>query len=167
MEKLNLKLLGEFGLQSQRGQSIRISSKKARTLVAYLASRPGHPVSRVELARMLWEKHDEPQALTNLRQNLSVINNQLCGICPNWLIKDSGFISLNSTLFTSDIGLIHELAGTTDRAKLERVTELFSGSFLEGLAFNEESVTRWLEQARQKYELQQIELRKTTARKAK
>ncbi|MCH8106609.1 MAG: hypothetical protein IIC58_14090 [Proteobacteria bacterium] len=59
MDKLNLKLLGEFGLQIQEGPCIRVSSKKSRALMGYLASRPGHPVSRVDLARLLWERHDE------------------------------------------------------------------------------------------------------------
>ena len=77
MSKLNLKLLGEFGLQTQAGDGIKITSRKARVLLGYLASRPGYSVSRIDLARILWERHDDQQALTNLRQTLSVLNQLL------------------------------------------------------------------------------------------
>ena len=160
MDKLNLKLLGEFGLQIQEGPCIRVSSKKSRALMGYLASRPGHPVSRVDLARLLWERHDEQQALTNLRQTLSVLNNQLSDICPQWMTKDSGFISLDAELFASDIDQIHEISHFADRASLETAVELFRGAFLEGLAFHEESLNNWLDQERQKYEIKHIEIRK-------
>ncbi|MFV2031451.1 MAG: BTAD domain-containing putative transcriptional regulator [Gammaproteobacteria bacterium] len=160
MDKLNLQLLGEFGLQSQEGLCIKVSSKKSRALVGYLASRPGRPVSRVDLARMLWERHDEQQALTNLRQTLSVLNNQLCSICPQWMIKDSGFISLDADLFASDIDQVQAISHSADRASLEIAAELFRGRFLEGLNFHEESLNRWLDGERQKYEIRHIEIRK-------
>lgn len=103
MSKLNLLVLGEFSLRVREGEWIKISSKKARALLAYLATRPGRTVSRVELARMLWERHDEQQAFTNLRQTLSVLNNQLAAVSVDWLVKDSGFLALNTDLFESDM----------------------------------------------------------------
>ena len=160
MDKLNLQLLGEFGLQSQEGLCIRVSSKKSRALVGYLASRPGHSVSRVELARVFWERHDEQQALTNLRQSLSVLNNQLSEFCPKWLVKESGFISLDSELFSSDIDQIRDIPASTDRPGLEIAAALFRGSFLDGLNFHEQSLMSWLDQKRQNYEIRHIEIRK-------
>ena len=138
MDKLNLQLLGEFGLQSQQGLCIKIPSKKSRALLGYLASRPAHSASRIDLARIFWERHDEQQALINLRQSLSVLNRLISSICPQWLVKESGFISLNADLFTSDTGQVDKILPSADRASLEAAADLFRGSFLEGLNFHEE-----------------------------
>ena len=160
MGKLSLHLLGEFGLQTQAGNSINITSRKARVLLGYLASRPGYSVSRVDLARMLWERHDDQQALTNLRQTLSVLNQLLNHDHPGWLIKHSGFLALNPDSFEIDIDLIQREPITTEYKHLESVVAMFSGAFLEGMAFHEEALSTWLDQQRQSLECLNIELRK-------
>lgn len=160
MGKLNLQLLGEFGLQTQAGDGIKITSRKARVLLGYLASRPGYSVSRIDLARILWERHDDQQALTNLRQTLSVLNQLLKHEHPGWLIKQSGFLALNAESFEIDIELIQRDLATAEQNHLETLAAMFSGAFLEGMAFHEENLSAWLDQQRQAIECLNIELRK-------
>ena len=160
MSKLSLLVLGEFSLRVREGECIKVSSKKARALLAYLATRPGRTVSRVELARMLWERHDEQQAFTNLRQTLSVLNNQLAGVSTDWMVKDSGFLALNTDLFESDMDQVQLASHSHDTSEIEKAIALLQGEFLEGLVFHEESLNRWLDQRRRQYEITHIELRK-------
>lgn len=160
MNKLKLQLLGDFGLHSQDGRHIKFTSKKARALLGYLASKAGHSVSRVDLARLLWERHDEQQALTNLRQTLSVLNNQLSEICPGLIIRDLGNLTLDADLFVTEIQQIQAASQSNDRNELEAVAELFRGEFLEGLSFHEERLNSWVDQQRQAYEIRQVETRK-------
>ncbi len=160
MGKLNLQLLGEFGLQTQAGDGIKITSRKARVFLGYLASRPDYSVSRIDIARILWERHDDQQALTNLRQTLSVLNQLLNRDHPGWLIKESGFLALNPESFEIDIDLIRRDLATAEQNHLETLATMFAGAFLEGMTFHEENLSAWLDQQRQGIECLNIELRK-------
>jgi TolB-like protein/Tfp pilus assembly protein PilF len=159
MSRLFLQLLGEFGLQDNSDSRIAISSKKARALFAYLATRPDYSASRIDLARVLWERHDDSQALTNLRQTLSVLNQKLAKSCPQWLLKGSGTIALNPQCFKFDIEQV-ELQATADQDSLEAIVNLFRGPFLQGLSFHENSLYEWLCQQRERFERLGIETRK-------
>ena len=159
MSKLFLQLLGEFGLHDQSGTRILISSKKARALIAYLVTRSDYSASRIDLARVLWERHDDSQALTNLRQTLSVLNQQLSKPCPDWLLKGSGTIALNPNCFDIDIEKVQP-SPTSELSLLEAMVAHFRGSFLQGLSFHENGLYDWLCQQRERFERLNIESRK-------
>ncbi len=93
MKKLHLQLLGHFSLKTSAGLNIEITSKKAKALLAYLAI-SSQPVSRASLAELLWERHDRVQAMTNLRQALSVIQ-RLFPPATGWL--DCSYLTNNAT----------------------------------------------------------------------
>ena len=160
MSQLTLLLLGVFSLRTSQGIEISMTSKKARVLLAYLASRPGFRASRLDTALLLWEFHDEKQALTNLRQTLAVLNHQFGSHSPHWLIRDSGFISLNKDFITVDISEVKNLDGIKDKSLCERAIDLFKGQFLEGLSFHEPGLNDWLNQQRQNFDNYQVKIRK-------
>ena len=158
MSQLILQLLGAFELQSSDGFSFRIASKKARVLLAYLAQKSGYSASRLEIAQLLWEYHEEQQALTNLRQILAVLNGLLSDQFPDWLERQEGFLALNPAVFRIDINQIE----TVSRESLDtasEVSDLFKGGFLEGLSFHESALNDWLISQRSLYENLQIDLR--------
>ena len=159
MSKLFLQLLGEFGLHDNSGTRILISSKKARALIAYLVTRSDYSASRIDLARVLWERHDDSQALTNLRQTLSVLNQQLSKPCPDWLLKGSGTIALNPDYFDIDIEKVQP-SPRSELSLLETMVSHFRGSFLQGLSFHENGLYDWLCQQRERFERLNIESRK-------
>ena len=160
MSKLYLQLLGEFRLTHGGDSRIPVTSKKARALLGFLATKSGYCFSRIDLARMLWERHDDPQALTNLRQTLSVLNQDIGKVCKDWLIKDPGMIALNAEFFTFDIEN-SQLVGTPDILQLESAVRDYEGAFLQGLSFHENNLFDWLCQQREKFEQLNIENRKS------
>lgn len=140
MVKLNLHLLGQFCLTTSDGQTITVSSKKAKALLAYLAVSSG-PVSREKLAELLWERHDRVQAMTNFRQTLSVIRRLIDPVMDGWITVESQTIQLNTSYFNID------LTAPNEKSDVE---------FLQGLTFYEEQLCEWLMLNRQYYRLETI-----------
>jgi DNA-binding SARP family transcriptional activator len=78
MGAMQLRLLGGFELRDAAGAVVRLPTRKAEALLAYLAvdSRQSH--SREDLAALLWGDADERSSLASLRQTLSLIG-KCCG----------------------------------------------------------------------------------------
>lgn len=157
MSHLKLQLMGVFELLSPAGLCLKIPSRKARVLLAYLASRVDFSASRLDVAHLLWEHHEEQQALTNLRQLLAVLNGLISSESPEWLIKQNSFLALNPDIWRIDTNQIERRQIDTEQ-ELESTLELFKGKFLEGLSFHESELSEWLDQFRRQYENHQIEL---------
>ena len=68
MAAIGLKLLGGFEVTVAKGQTVRLPTRKAQALLAYLAMTPGRRVARDAAATLLWPHADEPAARNNLRQ---------------------------------------------------------------------------------------------------
>ena len=62
MGKVNLALLGGLRLQTDSGEPVPLSTKKAGALLAYLALHPGQAQARTKLATLLWGDRGEGQA---------------------------------------------------------------------------------------------------------
>ena len=140
MVKLNLHLLGQFSLTTSEGQVITVSSKKAKALLAYLAI-SSCAVSRAKLAELLWERHDRVQAMTNLRQTLSVVRRLIDPVIDDWIKVESQTIQLNTFRFNIDLTAPNENS---------------DAEFLHGLTFYEEQLCEWLMLNRQYYRLESI-----------
>jgi DNA-binding SARP family transcriptional activator len=63
-------LLGGFEARLASGPQLRLPTKKAQALLAYLAMRPGHRHSRDKLASLLWGDKRDEQARDGLRHAL-------------------------------------------------------------------------------------------------
>jgi DNA-binding SARP family transcriptional activator len=68
---LRLRLLGSFELKGPGDRTIRITARKTRALLAFLALQNGAPQSRERLAALLWEDADAELARSSLRQALT------------------------------------------------------------------------------------------------
>ena len=78
MSKLRLTLLGGFGLRDAAGTELRLPTRKAEALLAYLATASRQSHHRETLASLLWNAASEQAALASLRQALSLIG-KACG----------------------------------------------------------------------------------------
>src|SRR5262245_26460580 len=72
-DRLQVRLLGEFGLVRAGSDLGPITSTRARSLIAFLARHAGEHHSRQRLAFMLWPDSTESQSRTNLRNVLHVV----------------------------------------------------------------------------------------------
>ena len=158
MNQINLRLLGAFELQSSQGLIISIPSKKARLLLAFLASRSGYTASRLQVAQLLWEHHEPQQALTNLRQTLAVLNGLLAKESQDWLDKHEGYLTLNAEIFHIDVQEIGIVRQASTAREYDTDLALYRGEFLEGMSFHEPALSDWLDNKRREFLNQQIEL---------
>lgn len=146
-----LSLLGPFSLTGPDGDSLEISSKKNRVLLAMLSSAPGRSISRDALAGVLWAEHSEEQARNSLRQALAVLRKELNGHETNFFAAlgstvalRPGEICLDTDSFSNDIRL-----GTVD--SLQRAVGLWRGPFLADIASSDAGLEHWLAERREHY----------------
>ena len=93
MAKVNLALFGGFRLQTDPGEPVLLSTKKAGALLAYLALHQGRAQARAKLAALLWGDHSEVQARDSLRQALSLLRKALSHVDPGALIAHEDTIT--------------------------------------------------------------------------
>ncbi len=74
---LRLTLFGGFSAAGADGAEIRLKSRKAKALLAYLALPPGKSRSREEIMALLWSDRGEAQARASLRQVLTGLRKDL------------------------------------------------------------------------------------------
>jgi LuxR family maltose regulon positive regulatory protein len=122
---------------------VKLETRKATTLLAYLALRPPG-LRRDSLAALFWPEYGQSEALGNLRRTLASLNRSLPG---GWLEADRETISLNpeaavvSDVETFEGALRHSRSHCrADRPPCPECTralaesaDLYRGDFLEGL----------------------------------
>jgi DNA-binding SARP family transcriptional activator/TolB-like protein len=139
---LELRTLGELRLQgaSEAGLSSR---RKELTLLSYLARRSPRPVSRADLAELLWGERDTTKARQSLRQALSELK-RIVGVGleagPDKVWLAAGAVLLDAAAFEQD------LTG----ARWQQALERWEGDFLTGLdGTGGEEFRSWLEAERE------------------
>ncbi len=124
-----------------------LSSKKVMGLLAYLAMRPGHPVSRSHAAGLLWPDVPEEQARNNLRQALSQLRKVFREAGHDPIDASSRDITLRSD------GIRIPAAGMSDAPESYDLVELARGpGFLEGLSTRVAEFDTWISTERQAIE---------------
>ena len=102
MTKLSLELLGGFRLQTDAGEPVPLTTRKAQALLAYLALHPGQAHARAKLAALLWGDRGEAQARDSLRQALSLVRKALSGVGVQPLIAHDDSVTLTPTALNVD-----------------------------------------------------------------
>jgi TolB-like protein/DNA-binding SARP family transcriptional activator len=140
--RFELRCWGEFRLVDRlHGQECVPPARKARAIIAYLASHGESAISRERLAALLWSERNDPQARASLRQTLLQLRPYATVACP-LLVIEREQVELNSPGLTTDAARLEVFARAD---KLEALTQalaeieapLFGG--LDGLdpAFDE------------------------------
>ncbi len=74
---LRLRLLGSFELRGPGDRPLKVTARKCRALLAFLALQDGARQSRERLAALLWEEADTELARSSLRQALTALRRAL------------------------------------------------------------------------------------------
>ncbi len=143
MRGLELRLLGGFALKNDAGETIQISSRKSRALLAYLALSNGRAQSRERLAALLWADSNEAQARTSLRQALSALRKSLDDQAQ---ILDAGLevVTLIPETVWVDAVAFDEGVKAGGHEELARSLEWYEGDLLDGLSTDAPAFEQWI-----------------------
>ena len=151
MVKVNFALLGGLRLQTDPGEPVPLSTKKAGALLAYLALHPGQAQARPKLATLLWGDHSEVQARDSLRQALSLLRKALSGIDPGALIAHEDTINFQPTALTTDAIVFGDLAAQAGAEHLEQAIALYGGELLDGFQVRAPEFESWVTAERERF----------------
>ncbi|MBR0794955.1 AAA family ATPase [Bradyrhizobium jicamae] len=151
MAKVNLALLGGFRLQTEPGEPVSLSTRKAGALLAYLALHPGQAQARAKLATLLWGDRSEVQARDSLRQALSLVRKALSHVDAGALIAHEDTISFVPTALTIDAIVFEDLAAQEEIESLEQAIALYGGDLLDGFEVAAQEFEGWLTAERERF----------------
>jgi TolB-like protein/DNA-binding SARP family transcriptional activator len=138
---IRLKLFGGFEAIGSDGREIILPTRKARLLLAYLASPPGQLHSRDRLVGLLWGDRGEEQARGSLRNALSVIRK---GFGTEAIVTDGNFVSLAPGAISIDVSDFELCLTERTPRTLQAAADLYRGDFLEGVSAVETPFQEWL-----------------------
>lgn len=146
MCSLQLRLLGGLEWRTAAGAALRLPTRKAEALLAYLAVQAPMTHRRESLAGLLWGNVGDSSALASLRQALSLIGKA----SPQPLLEGSGRgVSLVPGVLGVDVADFEAAASRLeDLAALQTAAALYRGELLAGLDVNEAAFQDWLGAAR-------------------
>jgi DNA-binding SARP family transcriptional activator/tetratricopeptide (TPR) repeat protein len=129
---LRIQLFGQFQV-SVGERALPILSKKARSLLAYGALRPGHPISRDELMAALWPNSDEYIARPRLRKMIWKLRSLLHSAEPSLTIRTTqSTLSVECAADAVDAVKFERLATSSggDQSVLREAVDLYRGDLL-------------------------------------
>src|SRR5262249_2849023 len=109
MTRIDLTLLGGFQARLRHGTPVRVPTRKARGLLAYLALPCGAVHPRDKLAALLWGDMREAQARSNLRQTLFTLRKALPAPVWDCLRLDAPNLTLEPAAVDVDVATFERL----------------------------------------------------------
>ena len=153
MATLYLALLGGFTATVDGHVLDGLPTRKARALLAILATSPGYRQSRERMATMLWERSAEEQARASLRQTLASVRKVLAEAgAEDMLEANADSIWLDGERCEVDALKFESLLEEDHTKALDGACRLYSGDFLLGLSLREESFEEWLVNERRRFQ---------------
>src|SRR4029450_12845745 len=138
---IQLTLLGGFGVRRTNRGDVRLPTRKAEALLAYLACHPGEKQPRDRLTALLWGdrggqegRHSLSQTLLSLRQELGEAN--------SLLLIERETVTLRADAVESDVLDFRRLA--SGPGELRAALDLYRGPFLDGFSLREPGFEDWL-----------------------
>ena len=131
----------------REGKRYLLSSRKIMGLLAYLAMRPGQPVSRSHIAGLLWADVPDDQARNNLRQALSQLRKAFRDVGVDPLEASAHEITLRP-----DELRIPAASITSQPDAVDLVVAATGPGFLEGLSTRVAEFDSWISTERQAIE---------------
>src|SRR3954471_4575812 len=151
--RLRLRLLGRFALTAVNDSSaqMRLSTRKAAALLAYLAMSEEQTAGREELATLLWGSCSEQQARQSLRQALASLRKEIGD--AQAICADANTVRLKPGLWSVDAWDFELLTHALNADELRCAGRLFGGAFLHGLNIDEEGFDEWVNRQRLRVQL--------------
>ena len=108
---------GDFALNdAATGAELRPRGRKARALLAYLATHPGKPIGRERLMTLLWGERGDEQARGSLRQTLFELRDLAYGRGLLSIGRDA--VTLHPGALITDMDRLDQLASAGDYERL-------------------------------------------------
>lgn len=138
---LEINVLGPLRIVSSRHRLGRFP-KKARVLLAYLATRQGQAVSRDRLVSLLWPNQSSAQGRHSLRNCLLELRRALGENATQYLVAD--YTECSARDASVDLEHFERLSGSADRSEWRAAAELYRGDFLADVHLASEPCEAWL-----------------------
>jgi DNA-binding SARP family transcriptional activator/TolB-like protein len=138
---VQLTLLGGFGVRRTNRGDVRLPTRKAEALLAYLACHPGEKQPRDRLTALLWGDRGDKQARHSLSQTLLSLRQEL-GEANSLLLIERETVALRADAVGCDVLEFRRLAATSDG--LRAALNLYRGPFLDGFSLREPGFEDWL-----------------------
>ncbi|MCJ9692286.1 hypothetical protein MOV76_11675 [Rhizobium sp. PRIMUS64] len=123
--KLRLESFGELRLIDLAGQSVAFPEKGLLTICylldRYLQDRARSEYPRSALARFLWDSHDNPDMMANLRKSISRIQARQTELGTELLVFTATGVRIKPDAFVCDLS---ELANADSGGALEKLRRL-------------------------------------------
>ncbi len=140
---LGLYVLGPLHI----GEGLRLPTRKAEALLAYLALPAGTPHRRDALMGLLWGDRGERQARHSLSQTLFSLRRALAensDTAAEVLIADGDTVMLDAARVYVDAAAFERALTATDPDALAAAADLYRGELLQGLHLRELAFQDWL-----------------------
>jgi len=140
---LRLRLLGSFELRGPGDRPLRITARKTRALLAFLALQNGAPQGRDRLAALLWEDADAELARSSLRQALTALRRALPARMHALIEADAQQVALNLSLVQVDVHQLRALLADSTIDSLAEARKLAAEPLLEGFDARSGAFEEW------------------------
>ena len=144
MARVDLTLLGGFQARLSHGASLRVPTRKAKGLLAYLALPCGIAHPRDKLAALLWGDMREGQARTNLRQTLFMLRKALPVMVRDHVKMDAANLVLEPEAVNVDVARFEQLVLQGSPEAVAQAVAIYQGDLLQGLTVREALFEDWL-----------------------
>lgn len=165
---VRIRLLGPLTVGRDEETPALPSSRKVRALLAYLAVAP-RPVPRARLCELLWDVPNDPRG--ELRWCLSKLRRVLDGADRRRVETAGDTVRLNLDDCAVDATEVAQAAQdgieALDAARLQALSELFAGDFLDGLEMERSPhFNAWLAAERRRFRSRHVAILEHLVRKA-
>ncbi|MBI2205554.1 MAG: AAA family ATPase [Candidatus Rokubacteria bacterium] len=150
-KRFRLAVLGGFELRSPTGAHVRLPTRKAEALLAYLALGADRSHPRDALATLLWTDAADRQARGSLRQTLSLVAKALGPAAGGAIHTEGRTVALRRGHLDVDALEFERCVKDGRPQTLARAAELYRGELLAGLGVREPAFEDWVVVERQRY----------------
>ena len=140
---MRLRLLGSFELRGPGDRPLKITARKTRALLAFLALQNGAPQGRDRLAALLWEDADAELARSSLRQALTALRRALPVKMQALIEADAQQVALNLALVQVDVHRLRTLLAEATVDSLAEARRLAAAPLLEGFDARSGAFEEW------------------------
>jgi DNA-binding SARP family transcriptional activator/tetratricopeptide (TPR) repeat protein len=141
---LRLRLLGSFELRGPGDRPLKITARKTRALLAFLALQNGTRQTRERLAALLWEDADAELARSSLRQALTALRRALPPRLQTILQADAQQVALDTSQLQVDVHRLRGLLAEGTVAALRSARARAGATLLEGFDARSGAFEEWI-----------------------
>jgi DNA-binding SARP family transcriptional activator/tetratricopeptide (TPR) repeat protein len=145
-----LESFGALRLLDVAGTAVPFPEKGLLTL-CYLLDQSGSECPRATLARFLWDSHDNPDIMANLRKTISRIQARQAELGVEFVVFTATGARLNRDAFVADRSELDTLLAADPLEALKRLVALLQQEFLANLADQSASTRQWIQSERNRH----------------